>query len=402
MQNICTIIKKIIVFLFISLFGSAFAAGILKDGFYSFDYERVLVSIDAAEMYKAYGMNVRQDVSKLATGAAVLVEDGTFVDPESGLILKVHLNGKVTSPDNKSIQGTYKNNGKISFYGTYTENDQTVQIVLEGVLTPSEASERAGKVFSGEYHATDPGTGRNQTIWIENGLYMWKYDDATEEDFSGWPMIVNADGDFNYVSEYTTRAIMYGLNENYVTSKTYTNGKFEPDGSLKLKIITMNSGTGQQEYETPVTYSAVKATEIKNSGNNPIYKAVAENGKKSRRAKSALVFGADKSVGTAPSWYSDELQIGEEYIIACGKKQSYESETALKLAEAIAVNQAIAFLGTEIKTSSEAGSIKSDSENQKYFYKTLENLTLEKQSYEVLNRYSDSNTGYIQIKMKKE
>lgn len=393
--------KKIVAVYVFCLFSSVFAAGYLKDGVYSFDYERVLVSLDVAEMYKAYGINARQDVSKIATGAAVLVEDSTFVDPESGLIVKVEAGGKITSPDNESIQGEYKRNGNICFFGTYFENNQTIQIVLQGTLRASKNTERAGDIFNGEYHATDPGTGKNQTIWIENGLYMWKYDDAGDDDFSGWPMIVGPDGNFNYVSEYTTRAVMYGLSETYITTKTHTTGKFEPDGSLQLKILTVNSGTGQQENEIPLVYSAVKATEIVKTGNAPVYRAMSSQGNKNRRAKNAVVQGVYPEEGIIPVWFTEKIVKEGDYIIACGKKQSYEPETAGKLAEAVAVNQVIAFLGTEIKTSTEANSIQSDYEKQTYFYRTLENLTLKNISYEVINSFSDSasNYSYVQIKV---
>lgn len=400
MYNILKFLFKLCVF---ALVNAVYAAGYLKYGIYSFDYERVLVSLDAAEMYKAYGINARQDVSKIATGAAVLEEDISFVDPESGLIIKVQSKGKISSPDNASIQGEYNRNGNISFFGTYSENNQTIQIVLKGTLISSADTERAGNVFNGEYHAKDPGTGRNQTIWIENGLYMWKYDDESDEDFSGWPMIVGSNGDFDYVSEFTTRSIMYGMSETFVTTKTSTTGKFEPDGSLKLTIFTENTGTAQQKNGTPLTYSAVKATEIAKVGNNPIYVAMDVKGQKNRRAKNAIIRSTDFTKGSVPSWYTEELQINEGYIIACGKKQSYDSETAIKLAEAVAVNQAIAFLGIKIKSTTETN-VKADQEKQQYFYRTLESLSLKNISYEVTNRFVDttSNYGYVQIKMKNE
>ncbi len=383
---------------------NVFAAGFLKDGIYSFDYERVLLSVDAVEMYKQHGINARQDVSKVATGAAVLVEDSSFIDPETGLILKVNSGGKISSPDNNSIQGSCRHNGRISFFGTYTENNQTIQIALEGTLIFSEDSTRAGKVFSGEYHATDPGSGRNQIIWIDNGMYFWKYEDATEDDFSGWPMIVNENGEFNYLSEYTTRAIMYGLSETCVSTKTNTIGKFEPDGSLKLRILTVNSGTGQMEAEVPVIYSAIKATEISNSGNNQVYVAMQKKGNKSKRSKNAVVFGADKKEGTVPEWFSEMMEVKDDYVIACGKKQSYNSETAVQLASAIALNQVISYFGSEIRSSVNAGSVRTETENKKYFYATLENLSLKNIPFEVLNQSfnSESQFAYVKIKVKND
>ena len=45
-------IKKIVAVYVFCLFSSVFAAGYLKDGVYSFDYERVLVSLDVAECTK--------------------------------------------------------------------------------------------------------------------------------------------------------------------------------------------------------------------------------------------------------------------------------------------------------------------------------------------------------------
>lgn len=396
---------KLICFLFAVIFiNPVFADGYIKDGIYAFDYERVLLSVDVATMYKDYGINARYDSVKIATGAAVLVKDSTFVDPESGIIVRIGAGGKIKSPDNSSIQGEYKRNGKISFFGTYTENNQTVQITLEGTLVSSADNVRAGSNFDGVYYATDPGTNKKQIIWIENGLYMWKYENAEADDFSGWPMIVNKDGSFNYQSEYINRAIMYGMSETYINSKTYSSGKFEPDGSLKLKIITVNSGTGQQEKEVPFTYSAVKASEINNNnGKGSVYTALDEGGNKKRRSKSAAVFGADKAEGIQPEWYNEIVVVSDDGFIACGKKQSPDSGTSLKIAEATAVSQIVAYLGTDVATSTEASAVKSDTENKKVLYRTLENFSLKNTQYEVLKKSVDEQTGwaYVQVQMKK-
>ncbi len=393
-------IGKLFFILYLSFCTHVFSLGFFKDGIYSFDYERVLVSLDAAEAYKACGVNARQDSSKLATGAAVFVKDGMFSDPESGIVLKIGFGGGVKSPDNPSIHGKYGHGGKICYYGTYEENNQTVQIALEGVLSFSAENDRAGKKFSGIYSARDPGSGRNQVIWIENGLYMWRYEDEAEDDFSGWPMIVKSDGSFYYESEFTTRAIMYGMCENYVTSKTCSSGKFDGDGSLKLMILTKNSGTGQSENEVPVNYSAVKASESYRKNDFQSFDAVVEKGSRKRRSKSAVVFGANRVEGNEPEWYDESVVSLEDGLSSCGKKRSFDSETSLRLAEGIAVNQIIAYLGTETDISTEATSRQNDDGGSKCLYKTLEKISLSNASHEVVMSYVDEKTGWAYVKVK--
>lgn len=149
-----------------AMLAAVFAAGIfascvttMESGVYTYDYERVESSVDLQEMYRAYGIEGGQSIEKKATGAAVLVEGRRFTDPETGLLLELGADGTVSSPENATIQGSYKKGGSLLFFGFYEENGQTFQLSVKGMLLRSDSGDRAGSEFDGEYRATDSGTG---------------------------------------------------------------------------------------------------------------------------------------------------------------------------------------------------------------------------------------------------
>lgn len=388
-------LKKIFVIACVVGINTSLFSASLKNGIYKFNYERMLKSLDVSETYKAFGIDAFQDILKSATGAAVQVKDSKFIDPESGVELKVAFDGKVSSPDNPSIQGSYKND-EISFFGFYEENNQTIQITLKGTLEFYNTTARAVNDFDGTYKTTDLGTGRKQIAHVKDGMYMWEYEDQAEDgsDFAGWPMIIERDGSFYFTSEYTTRSVMKGFSEIVITNKTLSRGKLEPNGSISIDIISTTNGTGMQENQTPYVFTGSKASgesDIK-SGEN-IYTAL-EGKKKGSKSAMAMRFAVKEKI---PDWYKDNLEITETNIYACGKKTAViDLPSAAKLAESVAINSVRSYLGTQIKTSSYA-----KSENgEKYLYKTMDSLSEEQIDYEIVNQFLDESTNIAYVKVK--
>ena len=156
-----------------------------KNGLYMFNYERILNSVDVQQIYAVYGIEARQDIIRKVEGCGVLIENGMFLDPESGIEISISPVGKISSPENPTIHGKYKNNGEITFYGFYEENNQTIQITLTGVLISKEESRRGGKSLNGIYETVDNGSGKSQKVVVSDGLYTWEFKDEPVDSIQG-------------------------------------------------------------------------------------------------------------------------------------------------------------------------------------------------------------------------
>lgn len=379
--------RKFYFILLISFFSVSAVFSQIKNGIYQFDSERMLKSIDVQQMYAQYGIQATQDIVKNSSGNAVIVKDNSFVDYENGLLLKISSKGKVSSPENNTICGTYEK-GKIYYYGYYEENNQTVHITCSGNLIKFEDDERASKSFNGTYKTTDSGTGRKQIITVKNGLYSWKYEDAQEGDFESWPIILHSDGKIVCSTEYTVRSIFENISNSIITSKTMSEGQLNPNGNISLKVITLNNGSGTITSSEPELYTAVKATNEINFTDDP--EIAVQNGRKK------TVISRQNQVYDVPQWYSENLQVDQTKIIACAyRKGILDDQSTQKLAEVIALTQISAFLGQEISTSSDSSSKSSAEKNEKYLYQVMDRIQSKKMDYQVINVHKDQKNSVV-------
>lgn len=381
----------------LSVIFSCFAAS-PKNGLYMFNYERILNSVDVQQTYSVYGIEARQDIIRKVEGCGVLIENGMFLDPESGIEISISPAGKISSPENPTIQGKYKNNGEITFYGFYEENNQTIQITLTGVLISKEESRRGGKSLNGIYETVDNGSGKSQKVVVSDGLYTWEFKDEPVDSIQGWPVIVEPDGSFKSSSEYITRAIMKGMSDTVVSSKTMSFGKVFPNGSISIRTITLNNGYTMGDNQEPLVFNGKKSSEEidKKSGAN-VYDKFKRKKKKSRYAFSKV------SGGTMPDWYFEEIHAdGNNYLSCAMKSFAGDESMTQKLAESVAVAQIISYLGTEVKAYQVAYSSAENDKSEKYLYKTIDALNDRKISYELVKSYYDkkSKVMYVCVKTK--
>ena len=368
----------------------------IRDGIYQFDNQRILKSIDLENHYSVYGVKAFQDIVKTSSGNAVKITNGTFIDPENSLLLSIKDDGTISSPENTTIKGSYIK-GNFSYYGFYGENNQTIHIICSGKLTRYTAKELASKAFNGEYHTTDSGTNRKQIVTVKNGLYSWKYEDEKDDDFRGWPCIIQADGSFSYSMEYTVRSIFENISNSIITSKTLSSGQLNPNGNISLKVLTTNTGSGDFGSGEPVFYSAVKASnEISQQSDPEIYISA---GKK----KTAVSLSSGKI--DYPEWYTEKLEITEGYYKACAyKKGGIDDHATQKIAELTALSQISAYIGTNIQINSTATVSIDSTDTEKYLYKTMDKIISRKIDYELCNLQKNENQGitFVQIEVKRD
>lgn len=384
-----------------AMLAAVFAAGIfvscvttMESGVYTYDYERVESSLDLQEMYRAYGIEGGQSIEKKATGAAVLLEGRRFTDPETGLLLEIGADGTVFSPENATIQGSYKKDGSLSFFGFYEENGQTFQLSVKGRLLPSASGDRAGSEFDGEYCATDSGTGRSQIVTVSDGLYIWKYADAQEGDFEPWPTVVFPDGTFRSGFELTTHASLGDFSEQTFFTKNMTEGKLRGGGGIQIRTITVTNGTGVAGEQTPITFEGVRAvSEDRISSADKIRSALSGAG--SRKASAARAF----KEAPAPEWYSERLFVEEGKFVSCGMKQGGDKETALKIAESIALGKIASYRALAVSSETTGKTKATETSNERRLYETVSTVAQEQIPYKVTARFynEEHSAAFVRI-----
>lgn len=385
---------KQIFFIFMALLNvSAFAQ--IRSGIYQFDNQKILKNVDLENLYSGYGVKIIQDIVKTSSGNAVKISGATFTDPENALLISIRDDGTVFSPENKTIGGRYKN-GIFSYFGFYEENNQTIHITCSGKLTRYNSKELASKDFNGEYHATDPGTNRKQIVTVKNGLYTWRYEDEKDDDFRGWPCIVQADGTFFYSMEYTVRSIFENISNSIITTKTLSSGKLNPNGNISLKVITVNTGSGDLVSDEPALYSATKVSnEIREQSDPEIF--ISAQKKKSAVSLSSIQIDY-------PEWYTEKLEITDGCYKACAYKKGVIDDAATqKIAELTALSQISAYMGTSIETNTTAAFSGGSAGMEKYLYKTMDKVNSRKIDYELCNLQKNEKQEiiFVQIEVKK-
>lgn len=372
------------------------------DGIYSYDYERYVDCVEVTAMYKAYGMDAFQNILKKSYGNAVLMQGGTFVEPETRILISISPSGEVSSPQNPSITGIYKKNGDFFFQGYYEENSQISKITINGKLLLSKENERATKEFDGDFILTDNGTQRKQKVRIENGLYLWEYEEKQEDDFTTWPVIVASDGTIHCGFDMTVRSGVKNMSDMLVSSTNESYGKVKADGTIQVQTITKNYGSGQSGEESRIDFSGFRASE--NLSQTSKEKSEESKIKKSLTKSSGKTQVAKKE--NPPEWYSDFIPNDTDFLYGSARKSHADKETALRIAELTAVSQIKSSLVQNVLSTSEAkksmtqeNSGKNKAESS--FFHAIESFSSMQIPYEVKNSIYDEKTGtaYVVVRL---
>jgi len=353
-------------------------------------------------MYKAYGMDAFQNILKKSYGNAVLMQSGAFVEPETRILISISPSGEVTSPQNPSITGICKKNGDFFFQGYYEENSQISKITINGKLLLSKESERASKDFDGDFILTDNGSERKQKVRIENGLYLWEYEEKQEDDFTTWPVIVASDGRFHSGFDMTVRSGVKNMSDMLVSSTNESYGKVKTDGTIQVQTITKNYGSGQSGEESRIDFSGVRASE--NLSQTSKEKSEESKIKKTLTKASGKTQVPKKE--NPPKWYADFIPNDSDFLYGSAKKSHADKETALRIAELTAVSQIKSSLVQKVLSKSEAeksmiqesgGKTKAESR----FFHAAETFSLMQIPYELTKNFYDEKTGtaYVVVRL---
>ena len=372
------------------------------DGIYSYDFERYVDCVEVTAMYKAYGMDAYQNILKKSYGNAVLMQTGTFVEPETRILISISPTGEVTSPQNPSITGNYRKNGDFFFQGYYEENSQISKITINGKLLLTKESDRASEDFDGDFILTDNGSARKQKVRIEKGLYLWEYEEKEEDDFETWPVIVSSDGRFHSGFDMTVRSGVKNMSEMIVSSTCESYGKVKADGTIQVQTITKNYGSTQSGEEERIDFSGVRGSENlsqiskEKNGDSKIKRTLTKTSGKTQVPKKE----------NPPEWYADFIPNDSDFLYGSARKSHADKETALRIAELTAVSQIKSSLVQKILSKSEAeksmiqeGDGKTKVESR--FFRATETFSLMQIPYELTKNFYDEKTGtaYVVVRL---
>lgn len=325
----------------------------IADGWYSYDFERVMKGVEAEYLFAAQtGMVMIQETTLNQTGTVILADRGSFRDPAAGILLRTDGDGRIDSPENPTVAGFIRADGSFRWSG-YADTGMLWHYEVSGRLVPLTASMRADSSFDGLYEITDSNSGREQLVSIQDGLYTWRYLHSMEEDnpFEPWPTRVLPDGSFSYEMEITSVVEMVGLTRSDFTTRHTMEGRIDPAGGMSMQSLTLTGGAGVlPSGGAPAVFSGTRTVDENwHAGNSPprpevLAGAAATAAVGQQRAVSPVVNPAE------PGWFR-AIPARDGYLRAAGSKTFRDRATALAMAESVAAADLASRLRIHIESS---------------------------------------------------
>ena len=370
----------------------------LAGNFYTYDYELLLSFTESCYLYQqSAGMRMYQDYTKTASNVVVQMQDSGFVEPDYGYLLEISPSGRISSRDNASVTGKYHDDGTFYWQGVEESGGVLRNLLVRGKLLPSRAQDRADSRYDGSFVLTDPGTGREQQVLVQDGLYFWQYAQPAEGDFEPWPLVVQPDGTIVYSLEMITRSGMAGMYDMTFSSEVYTSGQVELDGSIAVSSITKTLGTGMMTpQEEKINYVATSGSQQLQEKLEQGMGRILAGGAKS--ASKNLSGGGRKN--PPPLWFVADLDTSTDVVAGRGMKSHEDSSVALELAEAAAVAEAISTISITVARVSRGY----ETNQERRLYEVVETVASRSHDYRVVNSLydSESSTAYVMVEMEVE
>ena len=325
------------------------------------------------------------------------MQDSGFVEPDYGYLLEISPSGRISSRDNASVTGKYHDDGTFYWQGVEESGGVLRNLLVRGKLLPSRAQNRADSRYDGSFVLTDPGTGREQQVLVQDGLYFWHYAQPKEDDFEPWPLVVQPDGTIVYSLEMITRSGMVGMYDMTFSSEVYTSGQVELDGSISVSSITKTLGTGMMApQEAKVNYVATSGSQqLQEKLGQEMGRTLAGGSK----AASKNLAGEIRK-NPPPLWFAADLDTSPDVAAGRGMKRHEDRAVALELAEAAAVAEAISAISITVARESRGY----ETNQERRLYEVVETVASRSHDYRVVNSLydSESSTAYVMVEMEVE
>lgn len=364
------------------------------DNFYTYDYELLLSFTESNYLYQqSAGVQMYQDYTKSVTNLVVQMQDSGFVEPDYGYLLEISPLGRISSPDNVSVTGKYYSDGTFYWQGVEESSGVLRNILVRGRLLPSKKKDRADSRYNGSFVLTDPGTGREQEVLVQDGLYFWQYAQPQEGDFESWPLVVQPEGTVDYHLELISRSGMVGMYDMTFSSEVHTTGQVELDGSISVSSITKTLGTGMMApQESQFNYVATSGSQQLQEKLGKEMSHLLAGG-----TKSASKNLSGKVMNPPPLWFVADLDTSGTLVAGRGMKTHEDKAVALELAEAAAVAEAISTISISVTRESHGY----ETHQERRLYQVVETFANQNRDYRVVNSHYDlaSATAYVMVEL---
>ena len=187
---------------------------------------------------------------------------------------------------------------------------------------------------------------------------------------------------------------MGNFSEQTFFTKNMTEGKLRDGGGIRIKTITVTNGTGVVGEQIPVTYEGVRAvSEARISSAEKIRSALSGTG--NRKSSAVRAF---KEV-PAPEWYSERLFVKEGKFVSCGMKQGGDKETALKIAESIALGKIASYRALAVSSETTGKTKATETSTERRLYETVSTVAQQQIPYKVTARFynEEHKAAFVQI-----
>ena len=365
------------------------------ENFYTYDYELLLSFTENNYLYQqSAGVQMYQDYTKSITNMVVQMKDSGFVEPDYGYLLEISPLGRISSPDNVSVTGKYYSDGTFYWQGVEDSSGVLRNILVRGRLLPSKKEDRADSRFNGSFVLTDPGTGREQEVLVQDGLYFWQYAQQQEGDFESWPLVVQPDGTVDYHLELISRSGMVGMYDMTFSSEVYTTGQVQPNGSISVSSITKTLGTGMMApQESQFNYVAT-------SGSQQLQEKLGKEMNQMLSGGTKVTSKNFSGKNPPPLWFGADLDTSGTLVAGRGMKSHEDRAVALELAEAAAVAEAISTISISVTQENHGY----ETHQERRLYQVVETVANQSRDYHVVNSHYDQETAtaYVMVEMEIE
>ena len=356
----------------------------LSEGWYKSDFERTFKAVeDEYNFEKNMGMKMIFEHTWKCTEVVCRFDEGVLYDPMLELELLVDSEGRISSRDNVSVNGSIGEDGRFFWSAVMEVHGRLHNIFVKGILTPLPLSARGGREFDGVYSLVDEGTGRKQLAKISEGFYTWQYIDGEEAGFSPWPTLIKKDGSFGFSINITTVAEMGSISNTNFTTGFVSSGRVIPGQGIVREEFSRTTGTVHDQWEAPQVFAGtmIKSGEYPNEAIPPDIESLVQSG---RAAIKAL---PKPNLSDYPAWYL-KLPVKSGVIYAAGEKSFEVKETAFAMAEA----SAAAGIAEQFRVQIEGQIIDAANDRGSFIEERLKSDSFQRLNYRIVERHYNDKT----------
>ena len=333
---------KLLFLILLMLSRSVFASGdhSLSDGLYIYEFEKITTNPDMEKMYADMGVQMKVYSIENYSSVIVKVTGGAFQDPVVQIDLTIDPSGRISSPGNSTVAGTYDKDGSIRWSGSREHYGTRADMTVTGTLRPVPVDLPAPPELNGTYHLMDEMMDREMIATVENGYLTFEpvVKEPEDELSSGWPVLVKSDGTFYSGIEFITRTEITYAADTDGTLKTTT-----ADSTTYLSLegsVSIQSGMIFNFYR-----SSSSAVDRQGDQGRTIYAG--------RKISDAQLADLDRETGGLsfnpdtggkdvkgrkekyPDWYLNP-PAREGFYIGTGSKKLGDKDSAVRAAETFA------------------------------------------------------------------